>query len=117
MIELQQTTEQKNSKIRELGYNLVAVYECELQKDIVFKKYSKNNNVELVEPLNPRDASFGGQTNVTKLKNDFKPGEKVRYVGFASLYPTVNFFKNYPVGHPTKIYNPKCYDPKWCGFV
>ena len=36
---------------------------------------------------------------------------------FVSLYPTVNFFKTYPVGHPTKIYNPKQYNPKWFGFV
>ena len=68
-------------------------------------------------PLNPRDAFFGGQTNVTKLKYDFKPDEKGRYVDFVSLYPTVNFFKEYPVGHPTKIYNPKCHDSNWHGFI
>ena len=117
MIELQRTTELKNIKIRDLGYNLVEVYECETQKDNVFKKYCKTNTVGLVEPSNPRDAFFGGRTNVTKLTYDFKPGEKGRYVDFVSLYPTVNFFKTYPVGHPTKIYNPKQYDPKWFGFV
>ena len=60
-------------------------------------------------PLNPRDAFFRGRTNVTKLTYDFKPDEKGRYVDFVSLYPTVNFFKEYPVGHPVKIYNPKMY--------
>ena len=117
MTELQRTTAVKNEKITSLGYNLVEVYECDIQKDTAFKKYCKANNVDIVMPLNPRDAFFGGRTNVTKLTYDFKPGEKGRYVDFVSLYPTVNFFKTYPVGHPTKIYNPKQYDPKWFGFV
>ena len=117
MIELQRTTGLKNIKIRDLGHNLVEVYECELSKNTDFKKYCKTNAVELVEPLNPRDAFFGGRTNVTKLTYDFKPGEKGRYVDFVSLYPTVNFFKEYPVGHPVKNYNPKTYDSKWKGFI
>ena len=76
MIELQHATATKNTKIIGLGYNLVEVYECEVQKDNAFKKYYKTNNVELVTPLNPRDAFFGGRTNVTKLTYDFKHGEK-----------------------------------------
>ena len=40
-----------------------------------------------------------------------------KYIDFVSLYPTVNFFKEYPVGHPVKIYNPKSYNPKWFGFI
>ena len=32
MVELQRTTELKNIKIRDLGYNLVEVYECEIKK-------------------------------------------------------------------------------------
>ena len=117
MVELQRATERKNQRIRDLGYNLVEVHECELQKSKEFKKYCKSNNVELLLPLNPRDAFFGGRTNVTKLTYDFKPNEKGRYVDFVSLYPTVNFFKEYPVGHPTKIFNPKMYDSQWRGFI
>jgi hypothetical protein len=70
-----------------------------------------------VTPLNPRDAFFGGRTNVSKLKHHFKDGEKGRYVDFVSLYPTVQFFKKYPVEHPTKIFNPETFDPKWFGFI
>ena len=103
MVELQRATQRKNKRTRELGYNLVEVYEYEILKNTAFKKYCKTNNVELVTPLNPRDAFFGGRTNVTKLKYDFKPDEKGRYVDFVSLYPTVNFFKEYPLGPPTKI--------------
>ena len=117
MSELQRATALKNEKIRGLKYNLIEVYECELEKNTEFKKYRKKNDINIVMPLNPRDAFFGGRTNVTKLTYDFQPDEKGRYVDFVSLYPTVNFFKTYPVGHPTKIYNPKQYDPKWFGFV
>lgn len=117
MGELQNKTKIKNQKTRNLGYNLIETYECELSKNPNFKKWSKVNNVEIVTPLNPRDAFFGGRTNVTKLKYDFKNNEKGRYVDFVSLYATVQFFKTYPVGHPTKILNPITYDSKWFGFI
>ena len=117
MGELQSRTQAKNQKIRDLGYNLVEVYECELAKNKEFKKWAKTNDIEIVTPLNPRDAFFGGRTNVTKLRYEFKDGEKGRYVDFVSLYPTVQYFKTYPVGHPTKILSPEKYDDKWFGFV
>ena len=36
MVELQRVTGQKNQRIRDLGYSLVEVYECELQKNSAF---------------------------------------------------------------------------------
>ena len=39
MLELQASTERKNQRIRALGYNLVEVYECEVQKNSAFKKW------------------------------------------------------------------------------
>ena len=92
------------------------MYQCELAKNSDFKKWSKENDIELIMPLNPRDAFFGGRTNLTKLRYDFKDNEKGRYVNFVSLYPTVQYFKTYPVGHPTKILNPITYDKKF-GFI
>ena len=117
MGELRKRTQIKNQKIKDQGYNLVEVYECELAKNLEFKKWTKANEVKIVTPLNPRDAFFGGRTNVTKLKYDFKDDQKGRYVDFVSLYPTVQYFKTYPVGHPTKILNPITYDSKWFGFI
>jgi hypothetical protein len=117
MGELQDQTKARNKKITDLGYNLVEMRECDLKNDSTFKKWSRNNKVDIVTPLNPRDAFFGGRTNVSKLKHHFKDGEKGRYVDFVSLYPTVQFFKKYPVGHPVKILNPETFDPKWFGFI
>ena len=78
MGELQNRTQLKNQKIRDLGYNLVEIYECELVKNKEFKKWAKTNDIEIVTPLNPRDAFFGGRTSVTKLKYGFRDDEKGR---------------------------------------
>ena len=115
---LNKRTLAKNKKIRELGYNLVTVYECEPTRD--FKKWASDSHNEFVAPLDPRDAFFGGRTNVTKLKCVFKKGEKGRYLDFVSLYPTAQFFKRYPVGHPIKITDPDeltALKPEWFGFI
>ena len=76
----------------------------------------KNWDREFVGPLNPRDAFFGGRT-ITKLTYDFKEGEKGKYVDFVSLYPTVQYYKRYPVGHATKLLEPQSFDKHWFGFI
>ena len=117
MLTLRKRTQEKNKMIRDCGWNLVEEYECGLKENKEFLKFFKTWDRECIEPLNPRDAFFGGRTNVTKLTYDFKEGEKGKYVDFVSLYPTVQFFKNYPVGHPEKIFLPEKYDSGWFGFV
>ena len=47
----------------------------------------------------------------------FKEGECGKYIDFCSLYPTVQFYKKYPIGHPKKIISPDKYDAKWYGFI
>ena len=111
-------TQDKNNKITAVGYNLIEMWECKLKKDKSFQKYYKNDwNREVVGPLNPRDAFYGGRTNATKLLYKFKEGECGKYVDFCSLYPTVQFYKKYPIGHPKKIISPEKYDTKWYGFI
>lgn len=118
MLTLRKRTAEKCGKIRAAGFDLVEVWECELAKDRDFEKFYKTWDREIVDPLNPRDAFFGGRTNVTKLTYDFKEGEKGKYVDFVSLYPMVQFFKDYPTAHPTKILDPpQEYDESWFGFV
>jgi len=51
----------------------------------------------IIEPLNPIDDFYGGRTNATKLKVQNK---KLRFIDVCSLYPTVQYFDNYPLGHP-----------------
>ena len=111
-------TQDKNNKITSAGYNLIEMWECKLKKDKSFQKYYKNEwKREVVDPLNPRDAFYGGRTNATKLLYEFKEGECGKYVDFCSLYPTVQFYKKYPIGHPKKIISPEKYDKKWYGLI
>ncbi|XP_035677014.1 uncharacterized protein LOC118416064 [Branchiostoma floridae] len=55
--------------------------------------------------LNPRDAFFGGRTNAVRLyaKADLKAGVTIKYVDVISLYPFVNKYCEYPLGHPDVI--------------
>ena len=36
---------------------------------------------------------------------------------FCSLYPTVQYYQKYPIGHPTKIFNPEKHDRSWYGLI
>ena len=114
---LNDLTVEKRDTIKNVGYSHVSTYECQLTKNKDFQKFAKNFTQEIVEPLNPRDAFYGGRTNATKLLYNFKENECGRYVYFCSLYPTVQYYQKYPIGHPTKIFNPEKYDKSWYGLI
>ena len=114
---LNDLTVEKCDTIKNAGYNHVSTYECQLAKNKDFQKFVKNFTQEIEEPLNPRDTFYGGRTNATKLLYNFKENECGHYVDFCSLYPTVQYYRKYPIGHPTKIFNPKKYDKSWYGLI
>ena len=115
---LKDQTIEKRENIKSAGYNHVSIYEYQLNKNKDFQQFAKDFDQEIVEPLNPRDAFYGGRTNATKLLYNFKENECGRYVDFCSLYPTVQYYKKYPIGHPVKINNPKKYCKKsWYGLI
>ena len=114
---LNDQTIEKRENIKSAGYNHVSIYECQLGRDKEFQQFAKNFTQEVVEPLNPREAFYGGRTNCCKLLYDFKENECGRYVDFCSLYPTVQYYKKYPIGHPVKIHNPKEYCKSWYGLI
>ena len=107
----------KRDTIKNAGYNHVSTYECQLNKNKDFQKFAKNFTQEIVEPLNSRHAFYGGRTNATKLLYNFKENECGRYMDFCSLYPTVQYYQKYPIGHPTKIFNPEKHDRSWYGII
>ena len=55
--------------------------------------------LEIPDRLIPRDAFYGGRTNAVKL---YSQG-RIKYIDFTSLYPWVNKYCVYPVGHPIII--------------
>ena len=107
MGDLYERTLERTRQLEMAGYRVVEMWACEETK----KKKSVASNED---PLNPRDAFFGGRTEVFKLKTE---GKKVRYIDVCSLYPTVMFYDNYPKGHPTKIITPNYYDSHWYGLI
>ena len=50
-----------------------------------------------------RKSFFGGRTNAIKLKYTFKGTEEGKYADITSLYPTTNYYDDYPLGHPVII--------------
>ena len=58
---------------------------------------------ELVAPLGPRDAFFGGQTGAVALLAEAEEDEEIRYVDVTSL----NKNAIYPIGHPKIITRPE----------
>ena len=61
------------------------------------------SGLDLQERLDPRDSFFGGRTNAAKLFHEADPDEDILYMDFTSLYPSVNKFARYPLGHPSII--------------
>ncbi|KAK5638387.1 hypothetical protein RI129_012682 [Pyrocoelia pectoralis] len=70
--------------------------------------YTESHPLTLYLPLNPRDAFYGGRTGNAKSFYKTKEGEKIKYVDFTSLYPYVNKYGKYPLGHPTVHIGEEC---------
>lgn len=81
--------------------SLVEIWECAYDEidDTLFTSILHSTQ----EPLNPRHALFGGRTNALRLHYQVKDDEQIHYVDFTSLYPYVQKYCGYPVGHPIII--------------
>ena len=64
---LNDQTIEKRETMKNAGYNHVSTYEFQLAKNKDFQKFAKNFTQEVIEPLSPREAFYGGRTNATKL--------------------------------------------------
>ena len=98
-------TEKKRKVLCNLGMTYVCKWDHEFQDDLKrideLKTFVKSLDIQ--SRLEPRNSFFGGRTNASKLHYKVKPGEQVKYVDFTSLYPSVNKYAKYPVGHPQII--------------
>jgi hypothetical protein len=117
MKDLYERTQETTDLLNENGYTVVEIWECDFDNNLEIIKFKKTWNREVIEPLDPRDALYGGRTEPTKLLYICPKNHKIRYIDVCSLYPTVMFYDYYPVGHPIKIYEPKQYNPDWFGFI
>jgi hypothetical protein len=98
-----QETMKRESELMSQGYNVRTMWACKWKKlkedDPEIRK--QVSSLEWVSPLNPRDAFFGGRTECFKLLS--QPGDALGYEDVTSLYPYVNYWKQYPLGHPVII--------------
>lgn len=91
-------------KIEKLGYKLITIWEHEfdenIQSNIQMMEYIESIDSFKIDPLEPRDAFFGGRTGVCKLYHKVSGDEKILYYDVTSLYPYVNKYCEYPIGVP-----------------
>ena len=107
--EVYETTLKKQETLRNHGYDVKIMWECDWDREVKTNPDLCQflNTLEIVDPLQPRDAFFGGRTNAVKLHHevDEASGEKIKYIDVTSLYPWVNKTQEYPIGHPKIIAN------------
>ena len=106
--ELYEATLNKRMALLRAGYVVIDIWECQWDRlvDTNAEVQCFLASLELVPPLEPRDAFFGGRTGAVSLHAVAGEGEEIRYVDITSLYPWVNKNCTYPVGHPTIITQP-----------
>jgi len=85
--------------------HLVEIWECEFDRQAQNDIQMNNilNSLIMLSPLRARDALFGGRTNALKLHYQVARDEEIHYVDFTSLYPYVQKYCKFPVGHPKII--------------
>ena len=90
------------------GYTVIEMWECEwdrlVDNEPAVSQFLRSFDVVL--PLEPREAFFGGRTCAVALHVVAGEGEEIRYVDVTSLYPWVNKNCPYPIGQPQIITQP-----------
>ena len=107
--ELYRNTCVKTNALRQYGYDVIEMWECQWRDIKETHADIKNfvDNLDWVTPLQPRDAFFGGRTGAVALYAQAYDGEAIKYADVTSLYPWVNKTQEYPIGHPIIISQPE----------
>jgi len=109
LYEVHEHTKEKIKTLKDHGHRVIEKWECEWDQDVKTDQALKHFlavDHKNVDPLQPRDAFFGGRTNAIKLHHRVTGPEKIKYMDVTSLYPWVNKTGEYHVGHPDIIVNP-----------
>ena len=81
MEQLYKDTVRKVKYLKECGFEVEQKWGCELEKEMEENEEMKRffEEHELVDPLQPRDAFYGGRTNAAKLLHECRDDEEIRY--------------------------------------
>ena len=107
MGQIYEETQKRQHFLELMGNEVVIIwehdYDRKLKTDADFREFCAG--VITLDPLNPREAFYGGRTNAFKLHHVAAAGEEIKYFDVCSEYPYVNKYKTYPVGHPVIVKN------------
>ena len=80
MEELYKNTQNKIKYLKDRGFEVVEKWGCAFKKELKqneeLKQFVKDHG--FIEPLQPRDAFFGGRTNASKLLHECQGDEKIK---------------------------------------
>jgi G:T-mismatch repair DNA endonuclease (very short patch repair protein) len=100
-----ESTERKIKILKSMGYKLIIKRECEFMKELTadpdLKDRLENHPLVKVEPINPRDAMFGGRTETIRIFAETDSEHYMDFVDFCSLYPYSMKYCKVPIKHPT----------------
>ena len=99
MGDLYQRTREKKRYLEGQWYVYVRKWECEFDREVRENDTLQNSvqQSEMINPLEPRDAFYGGRTEALTL---FQKDHDISYVDVTSLYPYINTTRKIPIGHP-----------------
>ena len=101
MGDLHMKTLDKMRFIQDKGFSYESIWECQFDQCKVNEDLkSIIVTSEIVSPLEPRDAFFGGRTEAFTLFSKADRERKINYYDVTSLYPFINKTGKVPLGHP-----------------
>lgn len=105
---------QNSRRLKELNFDVVSIYECEFNKFLKENPqiHAQINDSQLVKysGMNVRDSLYGGRCEPFSVYYKISANEKIYVYDIVSMYPFVNKFATYCVGHPRIYSGLQCYD-------
>ena len=80
MEQLYNDTKKKVKYLKDQGFLVVQKWGCELKKELEedeeMNQFFEQNKI--IDPLQPRDAFYGGRTNATKLFHECQGNQRIK---------------------------------------
>jgi hypothetical protein len=106
--ELYSRTLFKLENLRQQGYDVEAIWECDYHRQLADNPEMKTyiDSVQISERLNIRDGIYGGRVSpVTLMAEAVGGNDKIHFADFCSLYPSQMRDETFMVGHPKIVRN------------
>ncbi|XP_053392045.1 uncharacterized protein LOC128554759 [Mercenaria mercenaria] len=105
MGDLYDKTVEKRKYLESEGYTYRCIWESDFDKLLKEDQHMKTfvDQLDIVTPLEPRDAFYGGRTEAYTMYKEATVDENIKYYDVTSLYPCINKTGKIPLGHPDII--------------